>query len=513
MARYVMSNRRAGRFRESDQRASRGAMSATLQSLPGEARIVGDNAPDDALARHTVLFEADPVEVAALRASAPDTVIIEPEIVHHHLTTCPPPDFLGTAPARLDALREPDAASRTPTTRLRATLVGGGAPLANAEAQLFLRGDGGVQRRLVERSDAAGRVAFAVPAPFVPALMNVVPAAGFWSVGVRAPRDGQAIDCPALPADGPIGWWHRAVGAARPGRTRGRGLRVGVVDTGVGPHPALDHVVDIGSFIDGVFDRTGGADSDVHGSHVCGTVGARPVEGGRYAGIAPGARLYSARVFPPDSGANQMDISDAIDTLSRDHAVDLINLSLGAPVGSEIERDAIRDALERGTLCVCAAGNANGPVGFPAAFPETVAVAALGLEGWGPPGSLSAGRLPESAARFGTGNLYLANFSDFGPEITCAAPGVGIVSTVPASGAAGGTSGNPYAALDGTSMASPVACGALAARLAGDALYRTLPRDETRAAYARRALIESCRDIGLDPAFQGRGVPTLGVPA
>ena len=509
MVRYIMSNRRAGQFRESDKRASRGALSATLQALPSDARVVRDNDPDDVSARHTVLFEAEPREIAALRASTPDSVIIEPEIVHHHLT-CPPADFLATEPARLEALEGRAPLGRT--RRLRMRLTGAGEPLAGAEAQLFLRAAGGVQRRLVARSDAAGRVSFAVPAPFEAAFVNVSPAADFWSIGVRAPRDGTAIDCPPLPRDGPLGWWHGAVGAARASRTRGRGLRVGVIDTGVGPHPALDHVIDIGSFIDGVFDPTGGSDSDLHGSHVCGIVGARPRESGRYAGIAPGVALYSARVFPPGAGANQMDISDAIDTLSRDHEVDLINLSLGAAVGSEIERDAIRDALERGTLCVCAAGNAAGPVGFPAAFPETVAVAALGREGWGPPGSLSASRLPEDPARFGVGNLYLASFSDFGVEITCAAPGVGIVSTVPMRDGGSGAPDNPYAALDGTSMASPLACGALAARLAGDELYRTLPRDETRAAFARRTLLESCRDIGLDATFQGRGVPTIGIP-
>ena len=510
MARYVMSNRRAGRFRDSDKRASRGALSSVLQTMPAEVRVTRDNAPDDALARHTVVFEAEPAEIAALRARSPDSVIIEPEIVHHHVT-CPPVDFLATAPARLAALAE--GAAEGPTSRLRATLTGEGRALANAEVQLFLRASGTVQRQLDAVSDAAGRVTFAVPGTFVPAAMTVRPAADFWSVSVRAPRDGATIDCPPLPSEGPLGWWHGVVGALRASRTRGRGIRVGVIDTGVGPHPALAHVVDIGSFIDGVFDPDGGADSDLHGSHVSGIVGARPTEPGRYAGIAPGTKLYSARVFPPGRGANQMDISDAIDALSREHAVDLINLSLGAPVGSEIERDAIRDALERGTLCVCAAGNSNGPVGFPAAFAETVAVSALGLEGWGPAGSLSASRLPESPARFGVDNLYLANFSDSGPEITCAAPGVGIVSTVPARGAASGTSDNPYAALDGTSMASPLACGTLAVLLAASDDYRALPRDETRSAFARRLLLESGRDIGLDTAFQGRGVPTLGVPA
>ena len=347
----------------------------------------------------------------------------------------------------------------------------------------------------------------------------MVPANGFWSLSVRGPRDGQIVDCPALPADGPVGWWHEAVGVARPGKTRGRSVRVGVIDTGVGPHPCLEHVIDVGSFVGGAFDPAGGADVGSHGTHVCGIVGARSVEPGQYAGVAPGVRLYSARVFPPDGGANQMDISDALDALSAVHEVDLANLSLGAPVGSEIERDAILDALERGTLCVCAAGNEAGAVSFPAAFAETVAVSALGAEGRAPPGTLSASRLPEAPGRFGDDGLYLASFSCFGPEIGCAAPGAGIVSTVPARPGPAGPTGRagspapyaaPYAALDGTSMASPLACGALAAILAGSGTYRAMPRDATRAALARRLLRTRCRDIGLDPAFQGRGVPTVG---
>ena len=64
--------------------------------------------------------------------------------------------------------------------------------------------------------------------------------------------------------------------------------------------------------------------------------------------------------------------------------VDLINMSLGAPQGSAIERDAIQDALERGTLCICAAGNSNGPVNSQRPSLRTIAVSAIGLLGWGP---------------------------------------------------------------------------------------------------------------------------------
>ena len=70
----------------------------------------------------------------------------------------------------------------------------------------------------------------------------------------------------------------------------------------------------------------------------------------RQAGIAPGVSLFNARVFCDETtGASQADIANALDELSRNRRVDLVNLSLGATSPSQIELDAIRDALERGT--------------------------------------------------------------------------------------------------------------------------------------------------------------------
>jgi hypothetical protein len=134
-----------------------------------------------------------------------------------------------------------------------------------------------------------------------------------------------------------------------------------------------------------------------------------------------------------------------------------------------------------------------------------VAVSALGVLGWGPPETLAAGRVPEDPAKLGAENLFLAYFSCFGPEITCGAPGVGVIVTVRARfGLAA-----PYASMDGTSMASPSSCGALAALLPASAEYRAMPRDETRAQMPRSILHHHCRAIGLKAEFQGRGAPDL----
>jgi subtilisin family serine protease len=79
-----------------------------------------------------------------------------------------------------------------------------------------------------------------------------------------------------------------------------------VVDTGTGPHPHLDHAGTAGAFIDGRHDPSppAGHDVDMHGTHVSGTIGARPPDGSdQLVGVAPGVDLVGARFFPPPTTA------------------------------------------------------------------------------------------------------------------------------------------------------------------------------------------------------------------
>ncbi len=501
MARFVMANRRAGKFDDAEKISSRDAMATVMAgSFMTGASIVAQNTPKQETARHVVVFEANSGEMAAKAAELPADVMVEPEILHYA-------ESVRTQGFQ-DALRtELDAPFDFGTTRtLRLRITGDGAPLAHAEVIFNLIAFGSIRRQGSAISDQNGRVEFRFSSIFNVSAAVVVPAGNFWTMVAPNPANNDEIDCPQLPpADKHLGWWHERLGITRYAKTRGRGIKVGVADTGLGPHDELDHVQDIGAFIDGDFLPNGGADVDAHGSHVSGSIGARPTAQSRFGGIAPGVKLFSARVFPPGRGANQADIANAIDELSRTHEVDLINLSLGSDNPSIIEQDAIVDAVERGTLCVCAAGNSNGPVGFPAAFPETLAISAIGLEGWGPTGSLASLRMPNDFARIGDHNLFHANFSCFGPEISGAAPGVGIISTVPERHGLE----RPYGVMDGTSMASPIACGALAAALAGDKEYKNLPRNSLRTEHARRKFDDICRSIGLDSVFQGSGMPFI----
>jgi subtilisin len=210
------------------------------------------------------------------------------------------------------------------------------------------------------------------------------------------------------------------------------------------------------------------------------------------------------RVFRKGEEATQEDIAGAIDVLSQEKQCDLLNLSLGSTERSKILEDVIQDAFEQGTLCICAAGNDAGPINHPAAYQNCVAVSAIGLAGWGPSVSLSATRLPDRQEFYGEDNYYLANFSSVGAELVCAAPGVGIISTVPD---LSGQQTALYAVMDGSSMASPAACGTLAVILSKDNDYGGLPRDITRSQTARRLLLRNCRPIGLVSEYEGRGIP------
>src|SRR5262249_25874873 len=152
------------------------------------------------------------------------------------------------------------------------------------------------------------------------------------------------VALPALPRRGPVAWWHHAVGVGRYVPALGEGIRVGVVDTGLGPHPYLQHAKRVGAIVRGVLDESADATNDVaeHGTHVAGIIGARPTDLQDFAGIAPGADLVAIRVYPgggapgAEAGsATNGDIAEAITRLSEQEHCDIINLSSGGLMRSE----------------------------------------------------------------------------------------------------------------------------------------------------------------------------------
>ncbi|MEO8197854.1 MAG: S8 family serine peptidase [Thermoanaerobaculia bacterium] len=499
-----MSHRRAGRFLIEEKLASRAAMAYSVDRVLGlsTANVLFDNVPADDLARRTLVFEAEPAElagIAAAAAGAGSDVIIEPELLRW-------PSVVFPAPFR--QFQGPGLAAAAPAgtgRKFEVRALSAGAPLALATVYLFLQGSGGNRTTLTAETGADGKVTFEHSAYWLPAAALVIPYANAWGTVARGAKSPMLVECEPLPTEPYRPWWHEVLRVDTAVASRGAAIRVGVCDTGCGPHAGLIHHVDAGAFIGGGHYPGAGADVDSHGTHVSGIIGNRAANAWDQ-GMSPGSELFMARVFPPDNGASQADVSNAIDALSKLHQCDLINLSLGSTSPSEIERDALLDAFERGTLAICAAGNEGGPVSYPASYDVTVAVSALGSSGWGPAESDANLDIPQLADRFGDENLYLAGFSCFGPEIDVAGPGVGVISTVPERHGLVA----PRAEMSGTSMASPAVCGALAVLLARDALYKALPRDSSRSTQARSILRKACREIGLEAMFEGYGVPKAG---
>jgi len=501
MTRYVLTNRRAGNLTDRAKKASNATVTKILEKI-SSARVISDHPPADQLARRVVVLEADSAAVKKLLPSLPAGAIIEREM-HRNLPDLTPFRASSTLPV-----------SSKSAFHLSVQIRGGGKKLRNATAMFFLSDRLGQINTVPVRADKNGNAFVPVPRHHVVSVVAVIPDWGFWVTIAEAPRNGATIDCASIPKAGPDGWgwWHRVMGVSAKAKARGAGIRVGVIDTGCGPNSNLSHVRRIGAFVDGkkLPGKRAAIDVAEHGTHTTGIIGARKKKPGDYEGIAPSCKLFHARVFKNvNEGPVQADLIHAIDALSHDYHCDLINMSLAGKGYSNAEADAIRAAAERGTLCVCSAGNESGAIAYPAAYPECVSVSAMGQLGWAPPGTYSASNRPQLPQRWdmiGRENLFLAAFSNYGPTLACTAPGVGIISTVPGRR---GTDHARYMEMDGTSMASPAACGILAAILSKNPKYRKMPHDKRRVAFARSLLAKHCRSAGLNIEYEGKGLPHI----
>ncbi|HAN72572.1 MAG TPA: hypothetical protein DCQ36_13420, partial [Actinobacteria bacterium] len=205
------------------------------------------------------------------------------------------------------------------------------------------------------------------------------------------------------------------------GLSRGAGINVAVIDTGVAPHEDLQ-----GSFgpgIDLVSGGDGRRDGHGHGTHVAGTIAATPGNGVGIAGVAPDVTIMPIRVLGDDGSGSSGAVAEGI-IWATDRGADVINMSLGGPTPSTALEKAVQYAIERGVSVIAANGNsgAGAAVSYPAAYDGVVAVAATT-----------------------TGDAR-ASFSSSNRAADIAAPGARILSTLP---------GNRYAAWNGTSMATP----------------------------------------------------------
>ena len=160
-----------------------------------------------------------------------------------------------------------------------------------------------------------------------------------------------------------------------------------------------------------------------HGTHTAGIIAGAGNNGQGISGTCPDCKLLMLSM----KGYNDAGVSQAIVT-AADKGAKAISMSFGGPKGGQILVDAVKYAWDKGCIPVAASGNDN--------------KLTLG----GPPGSLQ--YVVNVAATNATDKK--ASFSNYHKDMTIAAPGDKILSTIP---------GGKYGNNSGTSMSAPMVAG------------------------------------------------------
>ena len=219
--------------------------------------------------------------------------------------------------------------------------------------------------------------------------------------------------------------------------TKGSGVTVAVIDTGISPIPDLKDTKFVKGY-DFVNDKIEAYDDAGHGTHVAGTIAQSTNNNYGVAGIAYEASLMPLKVLGASGGGTVADIAEAI-RYAADNQADVINMSLGGAGESQLMEDAINYAHSKGVLIIAAAGNSNqNSASYPARYPHVVGVAALDLVG------------------------IKAPYSNFGAGVDIAAPGGSETGKILQETINPETGESIFEGYQGTSMAAPHVAGVAA---------------------------------------------------
>ena len=254
---------------------------------------------------------------------------------------------------------------------------------------------------------------------------------------------------------------------------RGNGIRVGIVDTGLGGHIDLEsgrckQLAGVGYT---------GVDRHGHGTHVAG-VAAASGAGGKTLGCAPECQIIMAKGLNDDGWGDDSVIADCIIALSSVYC-DVISLSIGGDGRSERIAQAVKRAQDSGAIVVAASGNGGNNYprdSYPGGLDGVITVGACDNQG------------------------RMASFSQPSNSMDIVCPGVQYLSTYP---------GGRYARMSGTSMSTPHAAGAIAClvQLCVDQGIRRFSGD------LYDVIIDAIRETGEDASVPGYDNLTgIGIP-
>nr|QHB15709.1 serine alkaline peptidase preproprotein [Virgibacillus natechei] len=243
----------------------------------------------------------------------------------------------------------------------------------------------------------------------------------------------------------------------------GKGIRVGIIDSGIKPHKDLkvSGGINILDNSENYFDGYG------HGTWVAGIIGALDNSYGLL-GVASDADLYSIKVLKNDGKGLISDVVTGIEW-AIENKMNIVNFSLQTNVETDILRKAIKKANENDILLVASSGNMGGTkkddtVTYPAAYDEVISVAAINKNG----------------------ERYV--HSSTGKRIDISAPGELVYTTVQS---------GLYFTLNGTSMSAPHVSGVAALVLQNN--------PKLNIEEIRKILVKSTKPLG-NPHLYGKGL-------
>jgi len=183
----------------------------------------------------------------------------------------------------------------------------------------------------------------------------------------------------------------------------GSGITVCVIDSGL----YTGHEDFNGAHISGGTPTGWNTDQCGHGTHVAGTIAAQNNSLG-VVGVAPDVNLYIVKVFGENCAWTYS--STLVDAANKCKAAGakVISMSLGGSTKSTTEKNAFDSLYSSGILSIAAAGNdGTTALSYPAGYSSVMSVAAV------------------------DSNNAWASFSQYNSDVEIAAPGVGVLSTVP----------------------------------------------------------------------------------